>query len=169
MKRAADPVKGQVAYEQKCVSCHGQNGEGVKNPDGIVYTYPPLWGQHSYNVGAGLFRLSRLAGYYKACEVILTGDIYDSEAIQKLNAINFVNPDYETLMKNTLLLAEKIASYSIISLKTAKQSLKSSMETTLRHGIETERNIFHVLFSTEDKKIGTEAFLKKKKPIFIDK
>ncbi len=65
MNRAADPTKGQVAYEQKCVSCHGKNGEGVKSPDGIVYTYPPLWGQHSYNIGAGLFRLSRLAGYIK--------------------------------------------------------------------------------------------------------
>ena len=65
MKRAADPTRGQVAYQQKCVSCHGQDGEGVKNPDGIVYTYPPLWGEHSYNTGAGLFRLSRFAGYIK--------------------------------------------------------------------------------------------------------
>ncbi len=65
LNRAADPAKGQVAYEQKCVSCHGQNGEGVKSADGLVYTYPPLWGQHSYNVGAGLFRLSRFAGYIK--------------------------------------------------------------------------------------------------------
>ncbi len=65
LKRAADPAKGQIAYEQKCVSCHGQNGEGVKKTDSLVYTYPPLWGPHSYNIGAGLFRLSRLAGYIK--------------------------------------------------------------------------------------------------------
>jgi thiosulfate dehydrogenase len=65
MKRAADPTKGAIAFEQKCVSCHGKNGEGIKNPDGISYTYPPLWGGHSYNTGAGLFRLSRFAGYIK--------------------------------------------------------------------------------------------------------
>ncbi len=65
MKRAADPAKGVIAYEQKCVSCHGQNGQGIKNADGTAYTYPPLWGEHSYNSGAGLFRLSRLAGYIK--------------------------------------------------------------------------------------------------------
>jgi thiosulfate dehydrogenase len=28
--------------------------------------YPPLWGDQSYNEGAGLFRMSRLAGYVKA-------------------------------------------------------------------------------------------------------
>lgn len=66
MKRAADPAKGQLAYEQKCVSCHGINGEGVMNPDGNAYTYPPLWGSHSYNHGAGLYRISRFAGYIKA-------------------------------------------------------------------------------------------------------
>ncbi|MCU0324221.1 MAG: c-type cytochrome [Spirosomaceae bacterium] len=66
MNRAADPAGGQVAYEQKCVSCHGRNGEGVLNPDKTAYTYPPLWGEHSYNQGAGLFRLSRFAGYIKA-------------------------------------------------------------------------------------------------------
>jgi cytochrome c len=27
------------------------------------YTYPPLWGANSYNSGAGLYRISRFAGY----------------------------------------------------------------------------------------------------------
>jgi thiosulfate dehydrogenase len=33
--------------------------------DGKGYTYPPLWGPNSYNSGAGLFRLSRFAGYVR--------------------------------------------------------------------------------------------------------
>jgi thiosulfate dehydrogenase len=33
--------------------------------DAKSYTYPPLWGEHSYNIGAGLFRLSRFAGYVR--------------------------------------------------------------------------------------------------------
>jgi thiosulfate dehydrogenase len=65
LKRAADPIRGQLVYTEKCQSCHGQTGEGIKSPDGVTFTYPPLWGQHSYNQGAGLFRLSRLAGYIK--------------------------------------------------------------------------------------------------------
>ena len=57
--------KGKLVYEQKCQTCHAANGEGQMNIDGISYTYPPLWGKNSYNVGAGLFRLSRFAGYVK--------------------------------------------------------------------------------------------------------
>jgi thiosulfate dehydrogenase len=66
MNRAASPEKGQVVYQQKCASCHGTNGEGQPNIEGYGYAYPPLWGEHSYNDGAGLFRLSRFAGYVKA-------------------------------------------------------------------------------------------------------
>lgn len=62
---AANPAAGEIVYEQKCKSCHGANGEGQLNFDGLSYTYPPLWGKNSYNNGAGLFRLSRFAGYVK--------------------------------------------------------------------------------------------------------
>jgi thiosulfate dehydrogenase len=66
MDRAADPKKGKLVYAEKCVTCHTANGEGKLNADGITYQYPPLWGIHSYNKGAGLFRLSRFAGYVKS-------------------------------------------------------------------------------------------------------
>lgn len=66
LDRAADPQKGQLIYEQKCVTCHGTTGNGLMNAEGTAWTYPPLWGEHSYNNGAGLFRLSRFAGYIKA-------------------------------------------------------------------------------------------------------
>ena len=65
LDRPADPVKGETIYADKCASCHGANGEGMLTMDQKEYTYPPLWGPNSYNSGAGLFRLSRLAGYVK--------------------------------------------------------------------------------------------------------
>lgn len=65
LARAADPVRGRVIYEQKCVRCHGDKGQGVPNPEGWGYTYPPLWGPHSFNISAGLYRLSRMAGFVK--------------------------------------------------------------------------------------------------------
>ncbi|MCE2849338.1 MAG: c-type cytochrome [bacterium] len=65
LDRAASPEKGLVVYTAKCQSCHGANGEGLMAADAQSYTYPPLWGEHSYNNGAGLFRLSRLAGYVR--------------------------------------------------------------------------------------------------------
>jgi thiosulfate dehydrogenase len=65
LKRACDPILGKNVYEQKCQSCHQANGEGIRSVDGINYIYPPLWGKHSYNIGAGLFRISNFAGYVK--------------------------------------------------------------------------------------------------------
>jgi thiosulfate dehydrogenase len=65
MDRAADPQKGKIVFEKNCVLCHGGDGQGKMNRDSITYLYPPLWGSHSYNAGAGLYRLSRLAGYVK--------------------------------------------------------------------------------------------------------
>jgi len=65
LNRSADPVKGKLVYEAKCQRCHGMNGEGTLSPDRINYIYPPLWGSNSYNTAAGLYRLSRFAGYVK--------------------------------------------------------------------------------------------------------
>lgn len=65
LNRPSDSQKGSVIYSNKCASCHGINGEGMLAQNNLEYTYPPLWGSHSYNTGAGLFRMSRLAGYIK--------------------------------------------------------------------------------------------------------
>jgi len=65
LDRAANPQKGSLVYVSKCQRCHGADGLGQKNPEGTGYTYPPLWGEHSYNTAAGLFRISRFAGYVK--------------------------------------------------------------------------------------------------------
>ena len=65
LDRAADPARGNLIYQAQCQSCHGVNGEGMLSLDGNEYAYPPLWGEHSYNAGAGLYRLSRFAGYIK--------------------------------------------------------------------------------------------------------
>ncbi|MFV7234754.1 c-type cytochrome [Flavobacterium sp. ZB4R12] len=61
----ADPAKGKALYDAKCASCHQVNGQGILAEDKKEYTYPPLWGANSYNNGAGLFRISRFAGYIK--------------------------------------------------------------------------------------------------------
>ena len=65
LPRSADTINGRSIYEQKCQSCHMANGEGIRNPATHGHQYPPLWGEHSYNIGAGLYRVSRLAGYVK--------------------------------------------------------------------------------------------------------
>ncbi len=66
LDRPADPTKGKIVYLAKCVSCHKEDGSGIKSEDKITYQYPPLWGANAYNTGAGLYRISRFAGYIKA-------------------------------------------------------------------------------------------------------
>jgi thiosulfate dehydrogenase len=63
--RAADPVKGKMVFISKCKVCHGIDGQGLLAADKKSYTYPPLWGWHSYNDGAGIYRVSNLAGFVK--------------------------------------------------------------------------------------------------------
>jgi thiosulfate dehydrogenase len=65
LDRAADPMQGKKSFMTKCISCHGEDGQGKPSTDGKTYIYPPLWGIHSYNTGAGLYRITRLAGYIK--------------------------------------------------------------------------------------------------------
>ncbi len=65
LDRAADAEKGLAVYTAKCQSCHQPNGGGVFNADSSEYTYPALWGNNSFNVGAGLYRISSFAKYVK--------------------------------------------------------------------------------------------------------
>jgi len=65
INRAADPQKGKNVFINNCQRCHGANGEGIMFPDSTGYIYPPLWGEHSFNVSAGLYRISRLAAFIK--------------------------------------------------------------------------------------------------------
>lgn len=65
LDRAADSEKGKSVYSEKCQSCHQANGVGLMNAERTAYTYPPLWGEHSYNDGAGLYRMASFAKYVK--------------------------------------------------------------------------------------------------------
>lgn len=58
---AADPSRGQLVYMLHCASCHGADGRG--KPSGAGFLYPPLWGHHSFNTGAGIYRISKMAGF----------------------------------------------------------------------------------------------------------
>lgn len=64
LDRAANPKGGKIVYLKHCERCHA-DGKGVKNEDGVEWKYPPLHGKDSYTIGAGLYRLSRFAGFVK--------------------------------------------------------------------------------------------------------
>jgi Cytochrome c len=65
LNRMADTNNGKLIYQLKCRRCHGTNGEGILSIDSVTFTYPPLWENRSYNTSAGMFTLSKLAGFIK--------------------------------------------------------------------------------------------------------
>ncbi len=65
LNRAADPEKGMAVYEARCQSCHQPEGQGMLNKTENEFLYPALWGEHSFNDGAGLYRISNFAKYVK--------------------------------------------------------------------------------------------------------
>lgn len=65
LDRAIHPENGKKVYMEKCQSCHQADGQGQLAADGIEYSFPPLWGPNSYNVSAGLYRMSNFARYVK--------------------------------------------------------------------------------------------------------
>lgn len=66
LDRAASPEKGKLVYEARCQTCHSENGQGQKKAGATEYLYPPLYGDNSYNVSAGLYRISNFAKFVKA-------------------------------------------------------------------------------------------------------
>ena len=59
-----DAENGKQIYAKQCAACHGKDGEGLKQADGSSI-YPPLWGDNSFNIGAGMARTYTAAAFVK--------------------------------------------------------------------------------------------------------
>ncbi len=59
--RRANVERGAEVYAENCAVCHGEDGMGKRRGavgDAAGYEFPPLWGNDSYNNGAGMYRLA---------------------------------------------------------------------------------------------------------------
>jgi thiosulfate dehydrogenase len=66
LDRAADPVRGAASYANACATCHAPNGAGIRRSlptTDLGYMMPPLWGNDSFNDGAGMARLITAANF----------------------------------------------------------------------------------------------------------
>lgn len=59
-----DPNRGAIIYQAQCATCHGAQGEGMRDASGDVM-FPPLWGEESFNIGAGMARTYKAAAFVK--------------------------------------------------------------------------------------------------------
>lgn len=60
----ANKANGQKIYDAQCAVCHGKNGQGVQNADGS-YVFPAVWGEASFNIGAGMARTYTAAAFIR--------------------------------------------------------------------------------------------------------
>jgi thiosulfate dehydrogenase len=66
LDRTADPARGETGYANACVACHGPDGAGIRRSlptTDLGYMVPPLWGNDSFNDGAGMARLITAANF----------------------------------------------------------------------------------------------------------
>ncbi len=110
--------------------------------------------------GGGTQRLSRLLGYGKALEMVLTGEMINSETALSCGLVNAVTTP-ENLDNIAMSLAENIAKKSPYTTRVAKRAVRASLDLSFTDGVLAERSEFVALFDTEDKEIGVRAFLER--------
>ncbi|HEV7873513.1 MAG TPA: enoyl-CoA hydratase [Enterovirga sp.] len=113
----------------------------------------------------GTQRLTRAVGKAKAMDLCLTGRMMDAAEAERAGLVARIVPA-ASLLEEAMKAAETIASMSLPSVMTAKESVNRAYETTLTEGLRFERRVFHALFATEDQKEGMAAFVDKRPPAF---
>jgi enoyl-CoA hydratase len=110
-------------------------------------------------------RLPRLVGLGRAMEMILTGKPLTAEEAQQTGLVNRV-VDPEALMPTCREIAETIASRGPVAIRFALEAIQRGLDGTLEIGSYLEQALFGLLWTTEDMKEGTGAFLEKRAPAF---
>jgi enoyl-CoA hydratase len=148
--------------------CLGGGCEMSMSCDVRIASSTARFGQPEINLGlipggGGTQRMPRLTGFGQALRLALSGDMIGAQEAKDIGLVEMVfEPD--ELREKTLDYAGRVASKSPITLRVAKQAVRAAMEMPLAAGIDYERDLFCLCFSTEDKAEGVEAFLEKRKP-----
>ncbi len=130
-------------------------------------------GQPEINLGiipgyGGTQRLTRLVGRGKAKQMTLTGDMITAEEAKRIGLVEEIFPA-EELMGKAMEMAKKIASKAPISAKAVKECINRGLDMNLSAGCDFEKNMFGLLYGTEDTYEGLNAFIEKRSPAFKNK
>ncbi len=139
------------------LSCHMRigNQSAVLGLPEVSLGLIPGWG--------GTQRLSTIVGKAKATELILTGNFVKAEEALSIGLLNHVAENAEEKAKE---LIGKMLKQGPLAIKMAIQAIRAAGHPS---GFKKESNLFGDLFSTDDFREGTTAFLEKRKPNFTGK
>ena len=138
--------------------------------DIIVASETAQFGQPEINLGiipgaGGTQRLTRAVGKYRANELILTGRRVKADEAKAIGLVAQVYPAASWL-DDAKALARTIAEKPPVAARLATEAVDLAWNSTLDAGLEFERKAFYLLFATEDKKEGVDAFVNKRKASF---
>ncbi len=141
--------------------------------DIIVASETAQFGQPEINLGiipgaGGTQRLTRTVGKYRANELILTGRRIKADEAKAIGLAAQVFPAASWL-DDAKALARTIAEKPPVAARLATEAVDLAWNSTLDAGLEFERKAFYLLFATEDKKEGVDAFVNKRKAVFKGK
>jgi enoyl-CoA hydratase len=113
----------------------------------------------------GSVRLARLAGPGVAREWILTGDMFTAEEAHRVGAVTRVVPP-EKLREEVKKLCSTMQKRGPVAIAAALETIRRGQECGQTEAENLEADAFGMMFSTEDAREGTKAFLEKRKPDF---
>lgn len=113
----------------------------------------------------GTQRLARLIGRGLAMEMALTGEPVNAARALELGLLNRV-VEPEELAGAVDKLAGLLAQSAPQAMRGIMECINRGSDLTLDAGLELEREAFGEVFSTQDMREGTAAFLEKRKPNF---
>jgi len=116
----------------------------------------------------GTQRLSRLVGIGKAKELILTGDPIKADEAKQIGLVERIAKKGEIIIEATKL-AKRILLRGPIAVANAKKAINDGHNMTYDDALKNETKLFSALFKTQDMREGVNAFLEKRKPVFIGK
>ncbi len=113
----------------------------------------------------GTVRMARAVGQRRARELTFTGGMISAQEAFSAGLVNKVIPQAE-LMATVLKTVEQILSKAPVAVGAAKASINQAWDMDVEQAQKNEAKIFADLFTTEDVKEGTGAFIEKRKPEF---
>ncbi|MFD1397488.1 enoyl-CoA hydratase-related protein [Kroppenstedtia eburnea] len=116
----------------------------------------------------GTQRLARLVGKPTAKYYALTGEMIPAEEALRLGIAQKVTaPDQ--LLSDAAQLAENLAQKAPVAMRYIKQAINQGAEADLKTALRLEASYFGVVFNTEDRLEGMDAFLEKREASFRGK